>query len=58
MCNYIDVNEPVLELVRIENSAFNKNFKAIIIILVKLTENNKVTTTINVFIYQPIFVSI
>ena len=29
MCNHIDVNEPVLELVRIENSAFNKNFKAI-----------------------------
>ena len=29
MCNHIDVNEPVLELVRIENSAFNKNFTAI-----------------------------
>ena len=26
MCNHIDVNEPVLELVRIENSAFNKTF--------------------------------
>ena len=29
MCNNIDVTEPVLELVRIENSTFNKNLKDI-----------------------------
>ena len=27
MCNHIDVNEPVLELVRIENANFNKKIK-------------------------------
>ena len=27
LCNYNNVNEPVLELVTIENSTFNKNFK-------------------------------